>query len=346
MNGLKLNNLHKTYQETKALSGISFEVPLGKIVALIGPSGCGKSTLLNIIAGLEKPDLGELLWNNVSLSNTPPHRRNFGLMFQDNALFPHRSTFENVAFSLQIKHWSKDEINKRVQEVLELVGLPGFEHRDVNTLSGGEEQRVALARSLVPKPRLLMLDEPLGSLDRNLRERLVFDLRNILRHSEQTTLYVTHDQEEAFVLADQIVLMNAGKVEQIGAPFEVYHQPNSVFVARFLGMTNLISADIYTENEQQWANTKIGKFPIQRVDSGAATLLIRPDAVQIGQDEGCQIVGEVKEITFRGSIYRLALQANEVLLHFDLPSNTNLPQPGDQVHLCFDPDQAIQIFTQ
>jgi ABC-type Fe3+/spermidine/putrescine transport system ATPase subunit len=346
MAGLSLTNIHKSYKETKALAGISFHISPGEIVALIGPSGCGKSTLLSIIAGLENPDEGELLWDGSPLSSIPPHLRNFGLMFQDNALFPHRNVLQNVAFGLQMKRVPKDEIQARVHKVLELVGLPGFEQRDVNTLSGGEEQRVALARSLITQPRLLMLDEPLGSLDRNLRERLAFDLRHILHDSGQTTLYVTHDQEEAFVLADQVVIMNAGKVEQIGSPLNLYHNPKSVFVARFLGMTNIIPTQIYSDQGRQWAQTQIGVFPVESDHKGTAMFLLRPDSVSIAKEEECQIAGEVIEITFRGSVCRLAIQINGISLNFELPSNTTIPHPGSQVQLCFTPEDAIQIFPK
>ncbi len=248
--GLTLRDIHKSFGSKQALSGVSFQVLEGETVALLGPSGCGKSTLLGIIAGLESPDQGEVLWAGESLAATPAHQRGFGLMFQDFALFPHRDVFGNVAFGLQMAKWSSAQIELRVREVLELVGLPGFERRDVNTLSGGEAQRVALARSLAPGPRLLMLDEPLGSLDRTLRERLVIDLRQILRQSHQTAIYVTHDQEEAFIIADRVVVMNAGRVEQTGPAQEIYRQPAGVFVARFLGLNNLIPGEV--EARQGW----------------------------------------------------------------------------------------------
>ncbi|MCI0521148.1 MAG: ABC transporter ATP-binding protein [Chloroflexi bacterium] len=177
--GLSVQNVSKRYGVVQALDGIELAVGSGEIVALLGPSGCGKSTLLALIAGLEQPDQGEMAWAGVPLAATPAHRRNFGLMFQDFALFPHRNVAGNVAFSLQMRRWSPEEMQKRVQEVLALVGLDGFESRDVNTLSGGEAQRVALARALAPRPRLLMLDEPLGALDRTLRDRLALDLRTI-----------------------------------------------------------------------------------------------------------------------------------------------------------------------
>ena len=234
MSILSVTDISKSFGSTQALDTVSFEVDQGEIVALLGPSGCGKSTLLSIIAGLEAPDNGNVRWEGVSLEGTPPHLRGFGLMFQDFALFPHMNVYANVAFGLKMAHMTPGSVDTRVKEMLETVGLPNIGARDVNTLSGGEQQRVALARALAPHPRLLMLDEPLGSLDRNLRERLVVDLEAILHRLHQTAIYVTHDQEEAFAIADRIILMNAGRIEQMGTPEVIYHSPASVFVARFL----------------------------------------------------------------------------------------------------------------
>ena len=201
---------------------MSFDVASSEIVCLLGPSGCGKTTLLNIIAGLEQPESGQVLVEGQDIAGTPVHRRGFGLMFQDLALFPHKNVRDNVAFGLRMANLAPQAIDLRVREVLELVGLAGFEQRDVNQLSGGEQQRVALARSLAPRPRLLMLDEPLSSLDRALRERLMNELRDILTRVGQTAIYVTHDQQEAFALADRVVILNAGRVAQIGTPQQVY----------------------------------------------------------------------------------------------------------------------------
>ena len=359
MNGLALENIHKSYGATTALAGVSFEVGQGEIVAVLGPSGCGKSTLLAIIAGLEAADRGEVRWNGENLAGTPPHRRGFGLMFQDYALFPHMNVADNVAFGLRTStpliprtqlRWvaplpsptNGGEVHQRVAEMLELVGLPGFERRDVNTLSGGEQQRVALARSLAPRPRLLMLDEPLGSLDRNLRERLTSDLRLILRGVNQTAIYVTHDQEEAFTVADRLVVMQAGRVVQAGTPQDIYSRPASPFVAGFVGLTNLVEGTATAAGIE----TSIGRFPNPDRVPGPVTVLIRPEGAHLAESGGCTLTGTVLDRSFRGRSYRLTLEMKGVRLAFDLPSSEHVPAEGQSVKVCLEGEAAVRVFPR
>jgi ABC-type Fe3+/spermidine/putrescine transport system ATPase subunit len=352
MLGLQIVDIHKAFGPTHALNGISFDVHPGEVMAVLGPSGCGKSTLLAIIAGLENSDHGDVFWDGTNLKNIPSHQRGFGLMFQDYALFPHMNVFDNLAFGLKMKHWNANHLKKRVEEVLELVGLPGFSQRDISTLSGGEQQRVALARSLVPQPRLLMLDEPLGALDRTLRERLLLELPTILHRMDQTVIYVTHDQEEAFALANRVVVLNAGQVAQIGTPQEIYRQPASVFIARFLGLDNIFPGEIRVHGSNPFVETKLGTWPIDvskvcKIKSGdKVTVLLRPDAIELSPNGAYRIQGRLVECSFRGNLLRVVIEAeHQIQLKFDLPARFQLPKVGEKLLLNFDPRKAFQVFN-
>jgi ABC-type Fe3+/spermidine/putrescine transport system ATPase subunit len=228
--------------------------------------------------------------------------------------------------------------------MLNLVGMPDFSKRDVNTLSGGEQQRIALARALAPHPHLLMLDEPLGSLDRNLRERLVVDLQGILNQMHQTAIYVTHDQEEAFTVADRIILLNAGRIEQIGTPQEIYGDPASIFVARFLEMANFIPAVIRNQSGMRLAATVLGDFPVESSLDGSLTLLIRPDAARLDGNGPIILKGVFKDISFRGSRQKVTLLVENLPLVFEFPSYVKLPKPGAQITISLDPASAIKVF--
>lgn len=344
--GLGVEGIYKTFGDVRAVSGVSFDVAPGEVMALLGPSGCGKSTVLAVIAGLEQADAGGISWDGKSLREVPPHERGFGLMFQDYALFPHMNVFGNIAYGLRMRGWPEDRLRKRVGEMLELVGLPGFDKRDVNTLSGGEQQRVALARSLAPEPRLLMLDEPLGSLDRNLRERLVSDLRQILKRMHQTAIYVTHDQEEAFALADRVAVMNAGRLEQLDAPQMIYARPASPFVARFLGMTNLLDGVIRPTLDGIVVETAVGAFPVVGQFQGRVTLLLRPDAVRPDGVGSMHLQGRLLGCSFRGSSCQATIEVDGVPLKFDFLASSPLPPAGELVTLGFEPGDALQVFSQ
>jgi ABC-type Fe3+/spermidine/putrescine transport system ATPase subunit len=338
---LELRSIHKSYPDGWTLCDVSFTVERGEIVCLLGPSGCGKTTLLRLIAGLEPLDGGQVLVDGEELTHVPPHLRGFGLMFQEYALFPHKDVSGNVAFGLRMQGLGREAVTARVTEILALVGLAGFEHRDVNQLSGGEQQRVALARSLAPQPRLLMLDEPLGALDRALRERLMDELPAILRRAGATAITVTHDQEEAFALADRVVLMRAGRVVQVGTAEEVYQRPASAWAAHFLGLTNLLDARVI---EPGLVETAIGTLRVNDLESGAwdlgldAQLLIRPEAAHASATGPNRFHGVVLERSFRGEHHRLGVRhASGVELTFSVPASAFTPTPGESVTLSLDP---------
>ncbi|MCL4271986.1 MAG: ABC transporter ATP-binding protein, partial [Anaerolineales bacterium] len=254
---LELRNVVKSYEDKPLLTDISFTVSQGETICLLGASGSGKSTILRIIAGLDFPERGAILLNNIDLAGTPPHLRDFGLVFQDYGLFPHLNVFDNIAFGLKMRNASVDEIKQRVTALLEQVNLSGFDSRRVTDLSGGEQQRVALARALAPSPRLLMFDEPLGALDRSLKEDLLNEIRNILRQTKIPAIYVTHDQEEAFTIADRILVLHEGTIIRDGTPSDIWKDPQSAFVAKLLGIGNVVDGEVVAENK---IKTDFGTF--------------------------------------------------------------------------------------
>ena len=346
---LETERIWKSYGRAPVLHDVSLGVQAGNIVCLLGPSGCGKSTLLRVIAGLEQDYTGTVLFNGRAIDRVPVHERGFGLMFQDFALLPHRRVDENIAFGLRMQRLPRPEIERRVNEMLELVGLPGYGRRTIFELSGGERQRVALARSLAPRPQLLMLDEPLGALDRTLRERLTSELRQIIKSIGLTSVYVTHDQAEAFAVADRVVLMDRGRIMQQGTPLEVYRQPTSAFAAQFMGLNNLI--EIQAAPPQRDArgraivDTALGPLVIASTASSQTgdILLIRPEAaVPSGPNAVNLISGSVVRTTFRGSTQRIVLShTSGIELELDVEAGS-VPEDGE-VQLALRPDQLTLI---
>ena len=281
------------------LQDVSVEVPDGQILAVLGPSGSGKTTLLRAIAGLQRPTRGRLTWDGDDLAGVAVEERGFGLMFQDYALFPHRSIGANVAFGLRMQGRSSDETSERVAEVLDWVGMSGSQDRPVTNLSGGEQQRVALARALAPAPRLLMFDEPLGSLDRTLRERLIEELRDLLVEHRITAIYVTHDQEEAFTVADNVLVLRDGKIAQSGTPETIYRRPADEWTARFLGFRNVVEVQV----TDSVAVTAWGRFRVEDATDGLQMAVLPPDDLIL--DRQGDIRGSVVGRTFRGGHYLL-----------------------------------------
>jgi thiamine transport system ATP-binding protein len=310
---LQVDNVTVEFDSAKALDSASLEVADGEVVTVLGPSGSGKTTLLRVIAGLQVPDEGRVLLDGIDLEQVPPHRRGVGLVFQDHALFPHRDVFGNVAFGLRMRGESPDAVGARAAELLELVGLAGFEHRAVGTLSGGEQQRVALARALAPEPRILLLDEPLGSLDRRLRDRLLEDLEVLFDELALTAVYVTHDQAEAFALGDRVAVMRDGGVVQVATPDALWAHPLDEDVARFLGLANVADGEV-----------------------------VRPEAVTVRTATG-QGQGVVARVVRVGPVVRLRVRLDDGRTLDAAVAAVDHPGVGDRVDLEIDPRGIVPL---
>jgi spermidine/putrescine transport system ATP-binding protein len=323
---LEVNNIWKSYQGHPLLRGISFSVTAGETVCLLGASGSGKSTLLRIIAGLEPPEQGQVCWEGEDLASIPAYRRTFGLVFQDYALFPHLTVTGNVAFGLKMLGLPQEEIKRRVATTVEKVNLAGFEDRRVTELSGGEQQRVALARAIAPNPRLLMFDEPLGALDRSLREQLMSELRRIMRTSSVPAIYVTHDQEEAFFLADRVLLLHEGGIVREGTPSGVWSDPGSVWAAQFLDAGNVMPGVVLPGGH---VKTGVGIFAMEcghahRVGEQVTLLIHRRGIRQVSNGA---INGIVTDVIFRQDGYKVTLENGPDFYLSDAP------QIGERIFL-------------
>lgn len=347
---LEVCNIHKMYEGKPLLEGVSFKVDEGETVCLLGASGSGKSTLLRIISGLEEAEQGAVIWNGKDLKDVAPHQRKFGLMFQDYALFPHRSVFQNVAFGLRMQDLLKEAVKTRTQKALATINMLDFANRRVTDLSGGEQQRVALARALAPEPQLLMLDEPLGALDRSLREQLSQELRRILHNTQIPTIYVTHDQAEAFAIADRLVLLHDGKVIRDGAPEEIYINPRSAWVAEFFGLGNLVSGTV-TQQDPPVFKTALGIFEPAKLSGPfrvgeQRTLLLRPEEARLCSqktEESFCIEGIISDCIFVGQAYQLTITTeSEILLTIRAESPY---EKGMSVHVNY-PPEGIQILEE
>ncbi len=319
--GLCLEHISKSYGGSQVLNDFNLHVPVGEVCCLLGPSGCGKTTALRITTGLLDPDEGRVLLGGRDISVLPPGKRNIGMVFQNYALFPHLDVAENVAYGLRRRGVGKPEIREKVARVLELVRLDGYERRRVSEISGGQQQRVALARALVIEPDLLLLDEPLSNLDARLRSDLREDLRSVFEELKVTTVFVTHDQEEAMGIADRIVVMNSGKIEQQGSPEDLYRAPMTPFVADFLGRLNRFSLP------------------------GGGKVAVRPETIRIVKPEEGIVSGKVLKNTFMGATVRcsVALESGETVI-VDGPPNGMDITPGDLVGLVFSSRSVIQSF--
>ncbi|WP_406302789.1 ABC transporter ATP-binding protein [Streptomyces sp. NBC_00885] len=336
---LRLEDVTVRFGARAALDAVDLEVAEHEIVCVLGPSGSGKSTLLRIVAGLQSADTGRVLLSGADQAGVPVHRRGVGLMFQDHQLFPQRDVGGNVAFGLRMRGVGRAEQARRVDELLTLVGLPAAQRRAVASLSGGEQQRVALARALAPEPRLLMLDEPLGQLDRGLRERLVVELRELFGRLGTTVLAVTHDQGEAFALADRVVVMREGRIAQAGTPLEVWQRPASEFVARFLGFDNVVAATV----SGTAADTVWGKIPVpDGSPQGECRVLVRPGGVRL-DDASSGLPCRVDGLTFRGDHVAVRLRPADAPPLEAECSLRDAPEEGAEVGVVFGAEDVVVL---
>ena len=300
---IRLRNLCMAFDDELVLDNINLYINDSEFLTLLGPSGCGKTTTLRIIGGFTTPTSGDVTFDGVRINDVPPHKRQINTVFQKYALFPHLDVFENIAFGLRIAKVPQDEVEQRVAEMLEVVSLKGFEQRRVDQLSGGQQQRVAIARALVNRPKVLLLDEPLGALDLRLRKDMQNELKRIQQQMGITFIYVTHDQEEALTMSDTVVVMDKGRIQQIGTPEDIYNEPKNAFVADFIGESNILNGTMVRDNVVKMYGKE---FPC--VDGGFAEnepvdVVIRPEDIDIVPVEQGQLVGTVTNVTFKGVHY-------------------------------------------
>lgn len=315
---LQIRNLKKKFGGLSILKDISFDIFSGEFLTLLGPSGCGKTTLLRLMSGFETPTQGDIFMEGENITHMPPQKRNMHTIFQNYALFPHMNVFENVAFSLNCKNTNPEEINKLVKNALEMVQLDGYQERNIQNLSGGQQQRVAIARAIINQPKVLLLDEPLSSLDYRLRKKMQSELKKLQKELNMTFVFVTHDQEEALSMSDRVIIFNQGKVEQIGTPHDIYENPKSLYVAKFIGETNIFNISVHEMTTEhiitKVSGVKVICKKIPNVYSGDPLYLsIRPEDIRvypIGEIANPQdkITGKVIEMTYKGSTVDLSIQ--------------------------------------
>ena len=339
---IELRNLTKSYLGIPVLKNINLDIYDNEFLTLLGPSGCGKTTLLRLIGGFETPDEGEVVFLGEVINDVPPHRRNVNTVFQKYALFPHLNVFENVAFPLREQKVPKDEIEKRVQDMLSLVALGGFEKRSVTSLSGGQQQRVAIARALIGQPRVLLLDEPLGALDLKLRKDMQVELKKIQKQTGITFIFVTHDQEEALSMSDTVVVMSEGKIHQIGTPIDIYNEPVNAFVADFIGESNILDGFMLEDFRVTFSGHTFDCLDKGFDYNEAVDVVVRPEDVDIVSLEEGQITGVVTSVTFMGVHYEIIVDVGGFKW---MIQTTDFSDVGDHIGIRLDPD-AIHIMKK
>ena len=354
---IEIDHVTKRFEDYIAVADADFTIGAGEFFSLLGPSGCGKTTTLRMIAGFENPTEGAIRLEGVDVSRVAPHKRHVNTVFQHYALFPHMTVWDNVAYGPRSQRKDKATITKSVDEMLEVVRLTDFAKRKPAQLSGGQQQRVALARALVNYPSALLLDEPLGALDLKLRHVMQFELKRIQREVGITFVYVTHDQEEALTMSDRIAVMNAGNVEQIGTPTEIYDRPASVFVAGFIGQANLwqgrqtgrANRD-YVEVDVLGTTLKARPGDTTIESGGQATVMVRPERVRVSMEQpsgdSAIVLARVVDLTFQGPVLRLSLVAADgspIIAHVGSEQDLPLLRPGDEVYVSWSPDASLVL---
>ncbi len=339
---IELKDISVSFDGEKVLENLSLSISDGEFVTFLGPSGCGKTTTLRIIAGFIEPETGDVFFNSKRINDVPPHKREVNTIFQKYALFPHLNVFDNIAYGLKIRKVPKDEIEKRVNEMLTMVNLEGFGHRSIAKLSGGQQQRVAIARALINHPKVLLLDEPLAALDLKLRKDMQKELKNIQKALGITFIFVTHDQEEALSMSDTVVVMDAGKIQQIGSPTDIYNEPVNAFVADFIGESNIVDGVMLSDYK-----VKLAGHIFECLDSGfkkneAVDVVIRPEDVDIVPVEKGMLTGIVTSVTFLGVHYEIIV---DICGFKWMIQTTDYCGEGETVGLSIDPD-AIHIMKK
>ncbi len=328
---LELKNVSKQFGNVTAVRDFNLDIEKGSLVSFLGPSGCGKTTTLRMIAGFEQPDQGTITLDNIDITTIPPNKRDIGMVFQAYALFPNLSVKENVAFGLEMKKFPKNEINQRVSEVLEMVRLTTIANRFPHQLSGGQQQRIALARALAVQPRVLLLDEPLSALDAEVRVALRAEIRRIQSQLAITTVYVTHDQEEALSISDKVVVMNNGCIEQVGSPESIYRQPQTRFVATFIGTANQFSGKVSDDHSVQCEHAQLQVADMRQFSKGEdVVVLVRPESIQIQFEPTHEpnwnlLEGVIETVTFHGAVTRIGVNAHGQRIVADITYSSSTP---------------------
>ncbi|MDD7013759.1 MAG: ABC transporter ATP-binding protein [Spirochaetales bacterium] len=352
---LEIKNLQKSFDGIQVIKNINLTINDGEFVSFLGPSGCGKTTCLRMIAGFEHQDSGSILFNGRQLDGVPPYKRKLNTLFQNYALFPHLNVFENVAYGLRASGVKKSELKQRVTEALEMVRLTGFEERYPAQMSGGQRQRVAIARAIINRPPLLLLDEPLTALDAKLRIEMRQELRSLQKKLGITFIYVTHDQEEALVMSDRIVVMNGGVIEQFGTPSEIYYHPASKFVSSFIGETNIFDAVITGKNGSEYSLTTEAGICVSAGDESfkedeIINISVRPDKIKwsvLGDSQdGFTMAGTVTDVIFCGNQTKIFVELyNGGDLKMTRLTTEKLPQPGDEVSIFWDKENCVMLHS-